>query len=203
MHKDLSNKTPKVIWFQIEYIPTNPINFQSHSSSLIVYAQLGFYKSSAFQAQPLPPPHNRPQQNLPRSAHVLLWLTCRFVMQIFCFHLLVIYRKLLTKKKKKRKGRKEAEDSHFYAVLLPAPSLRVCVCICIWIIRLCEIRLNRIIESYAIYKRWQRLMQAATHPTNHQRQQNGNQSTQKNRKKDEEIMYYIKINSDVLKILCT
>lgn len=25
-------------------------------------------------------------------------LTCRFVMQIFCFHLLVIYRKLLTEK---------------------------------------------------------------------------------------------------------
>lgn len=79
-------------------------------------------------------------------------LTCRFVMQIFCFHLLVIYRKLLTEKPMES-GAEEAEgeqgeeggvggkthismpiaDDGLLCDILPPflTCVRTCVCVCV------------------------------------------------------------------------
>lgn len=77
-------------------------------------------------------------------------LTCRFVMQIFCFHLLVIYRKLLTEKPMESGAAEEkkeerihismpiADDGLLCDILLARPRVSfppflTCVRTCVWV----------------------------------------------------------------------
>lgn len=131
--------------FQISFFHThtkgNPQQTQSAAAALapapgssnfflIVCLQLG-YISRLLDFRTSPPPRQNTQLapchkglKFTLSAHMFPLLTCRFVMQIFCFHLLVIYRKLLTEKPmesgqtKRREGAVRGgggKNSHFYA----------------------------------------------------------------------------------------